>query len=153
MKTGIIIFMMINLLITSTVTANKHNYLNEQYLYTLNNKCVGICLQSVDKVIEQAIRNGQAGNLARYFFDTIELIIPDSQGSYSKSHAEQLLRRFFQNYPAESFVLNSESSCGNINAKFFIGTYVSKNEHTFRTYYQIKTINNKDYITVLKFEQ
>ncbi len=145
-------FFVFSLFVAGNIISQNNVSNTNEHLCLKNSQVSDDLQQSIDKFIEQAIRNGQANILSKYFFDTIELTIPGSQDSYSKSHAEQLLKRFFQKNPPESFVLNSESTCKNTTTKFFIGTYTSKNEQSFRTYYQIKVINDKEYITVLKFE-
>ena len=100
--------------------------------------------------VKTAIQNGDAKTLAKYFNSTIIITTPDKKGTYSKSQAEFIIKKFFSTYPPISFTINSEGNTGS-NSSYYIGTYVSKSK-SFRSYYMIKKVNNKEVIHIIKFE-
>ena len=108
--------------------------------------------QSADNSVQSAIQNGSSQNLAKHFFETVDITLPTTQGSYSKSQAEQLIRTFFQSNPPKQFTISNEGSSNNERTKFIIGVFYSDNGKSFRTYVMRKEINQKSYITILKFE-
>lgn len=55
--------------------------------------------------IAKALSAGDAGTLAEYFDENVELIVLDEEGIYSKAQAEQVVKKFFVDYPPKSFKL------------------------------------------------
>jgi hypothetical protein len=107
---------------------------------------------SVEKSIQNSITSGNSQALSAFFFSTIELSIPEAQGSYSKTHAELLMKNFFSKYPVQSFTIINEGQSGGEKSRFAIGTYTSSKSDTFRVYYLTKEISGKNQLTILKFE-
>lgn len=107
---------------------------------------------SVEKLIQNSIASGNSQNLSDYFFSSIELSIPEAQGSYSKSHAELLMKNFFVKYPVQSFSVINEGQSGGEKSRFAIGTYTSSKGESFRVYFLTKEISGKSQLTILKFE-
>ncbi len=89
------------------------------------------CAGDVFKEIENAVAVGNARQLSLYMSSSLELDIPDSEGVYSKSQAEQILNRFFNKYPPVSFTLSHKGNSA-AGAKFAVGDYVTLKEQTFR---------------------
>ena len=56
-------------------------------------------------VIAKALSAGDATTLAEYFDENVELIVLDEEGIYSKTQAEQVVKKFFVDYPPKSFKL------------------------------------------------
>jgi len=108
--------------------------------------------QSIDKSVQNAIASGNSTALAVHFFTSIELSIPDAQGSYSKAQAELLMKNFFSKYPPKSFTIINEGQSGGEKSRFAIGTYTTTKGDDFRVYYLIKEISGKNQLTILKFE-
>ncbi len=106
--------------------------------------------QDLNVQVTQAIKNSSAAELSKYFNSSIDLTIPDSEGTYSKVQAEQILNSFFTKYPLVSFSINHKGS-SNDGSMYAIGTYKSKTR-SFRTYYLTKPINGQQLIHQLKFE-
>lgn len=101
--------------------------------------------------IAAAIRAGDANKLAQYFNTAIDLVVPGSEGTYSKSQAEMLVKSFFSQYVPVSFSINQQGSSKD-GAQFSIGTLVTK-KGNFRTYFLIKKVNNTSLIHELQFEE
>lgn len=99
--------------------------------------------QNIDKSIQQAILSGNAEALASYFYSTIDLTIPEVQGSYSKAQAEFLMKNFFSKHPAKSFSIINEGISGSEKSRFAIGTYTSTKGDSFRVYYLTKEMSEK----------
>ncbi len=106
--------------------------------------------QDVNSKITSAIKSSNATELARYFNNSIDLTIPDSEGTYSKVQAEQIVKSFFSKYPPVSFTINHQGK-SNDGSVYAIGTYKSKTL-SFRTYYLAKPIGGQMLIHQLKFE-
>lgn len=106
--------------------------------------------QDVNGKITQAIQTSNTSELAKYFNNSIDLTIPDSEGTYSKVQAEQILKSFFSKYPPVSFTINHKGNSKD-GSQYAIGTYKSKTK-SFRTYYLTKPIGGQLMIHQLKFE-
>jgi len=100
--------------------------------------------------IAAAINSGDAKKLATYFNSSIDLTVPSSDGVYSKSQAEMIVKNFFTQYPPVSFKINQQGT-SNEGSQFSIGTLVTKTTK-FRTYFLIKKVNGVPLIHQLQFE-
>lgn len=99
-----------------------------------------------------AIKTGNARELAKYFNTTIELVIADKEGIYSKPQAEQILKDFFIKNPLtkDSFRLLHE--VGKESSRYAIGNlYTTKG--VYRVSFLIKTVNNIPLIDQLRIEE
>jgi hypothetical protein len=98
-----------------------------------------------------AIKTGNARELAKYFNSTIELVIGDKEGIYSRPQAEQILKDFFMKNPLtkDSFRLLHE--VGKESSRYAIGNlYTTKG--VYRISFLIKTVNNISLIDQLRIE-
>jgi hypothetical protein len=105
----------------------------------------------ITPAVAAAIRSGNAGALAVYFSATIDLTVPGSDGTYSKSQAELIVKEFFTSTPPTGFIIKHQGSSGE-GSQFCIGSLETENVN-FRTYFLIKTINGVSLITQLQFEE
>jgi hypothetical protein len=119
--------------------------------------CIGLIVmteqvsaQDINTKVSQAIQSSNTSELAKYFNNSIDLTIPDSEGTYSKVQAEQILKSFFSKYPPVSFTINHKGNSKD-GSQYAIGTYKSKLV-SFRTYYLTKPIGGQLLIHQLKFE-
>jgi hypothetical protein len=101
--------------------------------------------------INKAIRNGDAIELSSFFNTSIEIVLPNDEGTYSKVQAQMILSLFFEKNPGKSFFVKQEGSSPN-NTQFVIGTYQTLNNRSFRVYYVTKKVGNRDLIQHLEFE-
>lgn len=106
----------------------------------------------VPKGIVLAFNAGNAKELAKYFNSTIELVIDDKEGVYSKLQAEQIVKDFFmKNTPAsEGLILLHEG--GKEASKYAIGNFYTKNG-VYRVSFLIKTVDNVPTIHQLRIEE
>jgi hypothetical protein len=100
--------------------------------------------------IATAIKTGNSRELARYFAPTVEIIIPGSDGAYSKAQAEIIIKEFFTKSTPVSFVVNQKGNSAG-GSTFIIGTYTNKAE-TLNVYILLKPVNSVALIQQIHFE-
>ncbi|MFZ4400509.1 MAG: DUF4783 domain-containing protein [Bacteroidales bacterium] len=110
----------------------------------------GSTLDDITKNIANAIRKGNATELAVYFNSSIDLTVPGKEGSFSKAQAEQIVKDFFTKNTPKSFEIKHQGTSSD-GSNYSIGTLVT-NKGNFRTYFLIKSIANKSYIQQLQFD-
>ncbi len=152
-KLFILLFFCILCLSLNTIYAAKDNppvtelaFEQPGILDTLQNQV------TVEKSIQNSISSGNSQSLSAYFYSTIELTVPETQGSFSKTHAELLMKNFFKKYPVQSFNIINEGQSGSEKSRFALGTYTSSKGETFRVYFLTKEISGKNQLTILRFE-
>lgn len=104
----------------------------------------------INKVVN-AIKAMDADKLASYFSETVDLEAGESDGSYSKTQAEIIFRKFFKDYPLTDFSLNHQGS-SNDGSKYFIGTYKTAKAE-YRVYVLMKSQDEKMSIQEIQFEE
>ncbi|MFZ4546980.1 MAG: DUF4783 domain-containing protein [Bacteroidales bacterium] len=100
--------------------------------------------------IAAAIKAGNSKDLAVYFGSTVEIILPGSDGAFSKAQAEMIMKNFFAKTPPISFTVNQKGNSAG-GAQFIIGTYKSKAE-TLNVYILMKPVSNQLMIQQIHFE-
>ena len=100
--------------------------------------------------ITAAIKAGNSSELAKYFGPTLEIILPGSDGAFSKAQAEMIMKNFFAKSAPVSFVVNQKGNSAG-GAQFIIGTYKSKSE-TLNVYILLKPVSNQLMIQQMHFE-
>lgn len=100
--------------------------------------------------IATSLRSGDAHSVSRYFGNTIDLTIVTQEEVYSKVQAEQILKDFFSKNQPRSFsvIHKGESKEG---ARYAIGSLMTAQGQTFRTYFYIKQQGNSAVIQELRF--
>ena len=90
--------------------------------------------------IVQGFVNGDAKLISKHFNMSVELIFSESSGTYSKSHAEQIVRTFFNNNTSGTGRFNYKHLHGSDrdNVQYYIGEL-----HTGKGLYRV-TIHMKD---------
>jgi len=101
--------------------------------------------------ISDYIKNGDAKGLATYFNSTLDLEVEDTDGSFSKTQAEIILRDFFKKNKAISFSVNHKGS-SNEGSHYMIGSYKT-NTADFRVYILLKKNDQKLMIYQVQFEE
>ncbi|MFH0865852.1 MAG: DUF4783 domain-containing protein [Bacteroidota bacterium] len=100
--------------------------------------------------IAGAIKNGNSADVAKYFNTTIDLTVPDNEGTYSKTQAELILKDFFSKNPPSAFTVNHNGS-SNDGSLYAIGTYTA-DSGSYRTYFLLKKSGSGYLIQKLEFE-
>lgn len=104
---------------------------------------------SIDDVVN-AIKNGSASRLSKYFDNTIEITITDKSNTYSKSQAELVLKDFFENNVVKDFEVLYKGD--NTTAGFIVGTLQTRNG-VYKTTIYLKQKGTKQLLQELKFEK
>ncbi len=97
-----------------------------------------------------AIKSGNATEVAKYFDNTVELTLPGKSSSFSKSQAQLVLHDFFNQNPVKNFqVLHQSEKTG---SEYCIGNLTTTNGD-FRTTIYMKQVGTKQLIQELRFEK
>lgn len=103
---------------------------------------------SIDEVIN-AMKAGNATDIAKFFDNTVELNLPTKSNNYSKSQAELVLKDFFTTNAVKSFEVMHKGE--NSGSQYCIGTLVTKNG-TYRTTIYMKQKGDKQVLQEITFE-
>ena len=106
--------------------------------------------QEIPRDIAIAFKVGNAEELARYFNNTIELVILDKEDVYSNIQAQQIVDNFFADHYPKSFEFIHQG--GKEESKFAIGKLVTFNG-TFRVYILLKLKNDKWFIQGFQYDR
>lgn len=107
-------------------------------------------LAGVLESVASAIRTGNSKELARYFSSTVEITLPDKDGSFSKVQAEMVMKDFFTKNPPVTFSVNQQGSSSG-GSQFMIGSYKS-GSRVFRAYVLFKPVSGQLFIQQIEFE-
>jgi len=104
--------------------------------------------QGIDEVVN-ALKSGNATELARYLDDNVELTLPEKSDSYSKAQAQVIIKDFFSNNGVKGFELKHKGTSPGGN--FAIGT-LQTSSGNFRTNIFMRTKNGKDVVKEIRFQ-
>lgn len=94
--------------------------------------------------INKAFEVNDVSALAKYFYNSVQISLPDVNSTLSKSQAKRIIDQFFNDYSCIeiSVVKSDRISAGNW---FSILNYISKS-NKFKIYYRIQKINEQHFI-------
>lgn len=99
----------------------------------------------------KALKNNDVDALIKSFSDPVEITLPDSENSYSKTQAAMVLRKFMMENKVKTFVVKqSGKSTG--GSEFIIGDMISTSAKHFQVYFLITIINEKAFLHLIEFE-
>ena len=107
--------------------------------------------QETTGIINSAIKAGDAQTLSEHFNSTLDISLPDTDQTMSRSQATQMMKSFFKENPPKSYAENHSGSSREAT-KYIIGTYKS-NSKSFKTYLLLKEIEGKYLIVQIQFEE
>ena len=112
---------------------------------------LGLHAQDVtrDKVV-QAMRTGNATELAAQFIPNIDLTVKETSEVYSRSQAEQIIRKFFNDHPPVDLVIE-HSGVSKFGDKYFIGILRTRNGY-FRVTFFLKKSGELMQVKQLRIE-
>lgn len=119
--------------------------------FSINQSFALLPANDVVNDVANAIELMDAKKLAEFFNTTIDLEIGETDGNYSKTQAEMIVRDFFKNFPLTSFAVNHQGS-SNDGSKYLIGTYKTSTQE-YRVYVLLKNQDDQLLIHQLQFEQ
>lgn len=112
-------------------------------------------LQAAEDIFDDignAIKSGDSKELSRYFNSNVDLTIINQEEVYSKAQAEMVLREFFlKNSPKSFNILHQGVS--KEGSRYAIGTLITSQGVSYRTYFFIKLNGNSAFIQELRFEK
>ncbi len=106
--------------------------------------------EKVPEGIVLSFKAGNAAELSKFFHDNVELIILDEEDVYSRSQAEQIIRKFFSEHKPEAFKIIFEG--GKENSRYAIGSLETPGEK-FRIYILMKKQEGSPLIHQLRIEE
>jgi len=106
--------------------------------------------EAIPEAIILAFRAGNAEELSKYFYNNIELIILENEDVYSKTQAEQILKKFFADHRPSSFNIIHEG--GKETSRYAIGS-LSTSSGNFRVSFLIKNQDGSLLIHQLRIEE
>ena len=105
--------------------------------------------EKIPEGIVLSFRAGNAVELSRFFHTNVELIILEKEDVYSRSQAEQIIRKFFSEHKPEAFKVIFEG--GKENSRYAIGSLSTAGE-TYRVYILMKKQDGSPFIHQLRIE-
>ena len=106
-------------------------------------------LAGIDEVVT-ALKTGNAGKVASFFDNTVEISIDDKSNSYSKSQAEMVLKDFFTNNTVKDFTVIHKGE--NEGSQYCIGN-LSTRTGNYRTTLYMKKKNDNQVLQEIRFEK
>ena len=106
-----------------------------------------------EKVPDGVVLSFKAGNaeeLSKFFHTNVELIILEDEDVYSRSQAEQIIRKFFTEHKPEAFKIIFEG--GKENSRYAIGSLTTTGK-TYRVYILMKNQDGSPFIHQLRIEE
>lgn len=127
-----------------------------RFIFTSVFALLGLCLSaqppaSMVRNINQAIEKGNAKQMSTYFGPHVELNLPGSEGTFSKSQAEVILRDFFTRYNPIEYVVNYQGAFSD-DSVYIIGTLKAGTGVKFRTYLIIKRVSRTYFLHQIQFD-
>lgn len=100
-------------------------------------------MQSADDVaseVGKALEKGNSRGLARYFGPNVELYLPGTEGTFSRSQSEVILRDFFSRNQPAGFTISRQWAARD-GSIYVIGTLKTREGTNYRAYYLIKRVS------------
>ena len=101
--------------------------------------------------ITSAISSGNADALGKFFDTNVEVAVKDTEKTYSKNEAINVLKGFFAKNKPSSFKQVHQGASKGQDSKYVIGN-LAANTGSFRVYVFIKTNNGSSVIQEIRFD-
>lgn len=116
-----------------------------------NSSAVYSQTEGLTQEVSQAVRAGNARDLAAFFGQNIDLTLPDSEGTFSKSQAEVIIRNFFSRNTPTSFTVSHQGTSRDGSA-YAIGIMQTRQGVNYRVYFLLKKVSETHQLHQLQFE-
>lgn len=113
--------------------------------------CLLATALGISTQVSKALNSGDGAALAKEFHWSVELSILEEESVYSRTQAEQIMKKFFNAHPVVKYTTVHKGS-SNDGAKFEIGTLSTKGNVSYRTYFLMKGKGNKQQIHQFRIE-
>lgn len=104
---------------------------------------------SIEEVV-QAMKNGDANQLSKYFDDRIDISLPGKNDNYSKSQGEMILKDFFSNNYVKDFQVKHKGE--NNGSQFCFGVLQTKSGN-YRTKLYMKQKGDRQVLQEIGFQK
>lgn len=123
------------------------------FIFSISTASLTVAQEKTDCIdqVTNAIVKGSAKDLALYFNSTIDLTVPEKDGSYSDVQAELIIKDFFDKNKPHSFKINHKGS-SNDGSEYAIGT-LTASKNSYRIYFLIKNTTGKKLIHQIQIEE
>lgn len=103
---------------------------------------------SIEQVVD-ALKTGNASQLAKYFDSRVDISLPNKSDNFSKNQAEMILKDFFASNEVKTFQVKHKGE--NNGAQFCIGLLQTKNGN-FRTKLYMKQKGAQQVLQEIAFQ-
>ena len=103
------------------------------------------------KEVAAGLNSGLAEAVSRHFNEMVDLTLPGSDDTYSKTQAGQILKEFFVQNPVKSFKVSKQGSSAD-GSTYCIGT-LEAGGRSYRVYYLIKAAGSKNVVQQLQVQE
>jgi hypothetical protein len=103
---------------------------------------------SIEQVLV-ALKNGDAGQLSKYFDNRVDISLPNKSDNFSKNQAEMILKDFFASNEVKDFVVKHKGE--NNGSQFCIGLLQTRNGN-FRTKLYMKQKGGQQLVQEIAFQ-
>lgn len=103
------------------------------------------------KLVAAALQAGNAAEVSKYFNPMVDLSLPGSDDTYSKTQAGQILKEFFSQNVVKSFKVSKQGSSAD-GSTYCIGTLEAGGK-SYRVYYLIKPVAGKNLVQQLQVQE
>ncbi len=107
--------------------------------------------QDMAREVNRAIQQGNARAMARHFGPLVEIYIPGSEGTFSRSQAEFILRDFFSKNQPTAFTINRQDVARD-GSLYVIGILRTRDGTSYRAYFQIKKVGQSFFLHQFQLE-
>ncbi len=119
----------------------------ERLLYSSEND-----LKEIPEGVMAALATGNAKEISKHCHTSIQLILLEKDGMYSREQAEQILRNFFQQHQPTRFMVRHEGGTASRDSRFVIGI-LQTGKGIYRVSLFMKIINGNLSIHQLRIEE
>lgn len=110
-----------------------------------------LAFSAIPPKVFDAMKVGNSTELAKYFNNSVEVAILETEAVYSRQQAEQVVRNFFDKNSPKNFTLLHQG--GKSEAQYAIGTLEITNGKKFRVYFLVKEQSGTPLIHQLRIEE
>ena len=110
-----------------------------------------LAFSAIPPKVFDAMKVGNSTELAKYFNNSVEVAILETEAVYSRQQAEQVVKNFFEKNSPKNFTLLHQG--GKSEAQYAIGTLEITNGKKFRVYFLVKEQSGTPLIHQLRIEE
>lgn len=101
--------------------------------------------------VAAGLNTGNAGAVASHFNTMVDLSLPGSEETYSKTQAGRVLKEFFSQNRVKSFKISKQGSSAD-GSMYCIGTLTTE-KMGYRVYFLIRKTNGKELVQQLQIQE